>query len=167
MIGGPAEKKFGGGGESYLASLKRSVEGISDRVIFGGPIFDPVVLEQNFRAARLFVYPSLADRGESFGLAPLEAMAHRCAVIVSNLDCFHDFIRDGETGFIFKHQSNSASEKLREKIEMAIVDETLLARVADEGYRKSAEYSIAHVADQFLNDFNSLIRKSDAGTTRR
>jgi glycosyltransferase involved in cell wall biosynthesis len=167
MIVGPAEKKFGGGGESYLASLKRSVEGITDRVIFGGPIFDPVALEQNFRAARLFVYPSLADRGESFGLAPLEAMAHRCAVIVSNLDCFHDFIRDGETGFIFKHQSNSASEKLREKIEMVIVDETLLARVADEGYRKSAEYSIAHVADQFLNDFNSLIRKSDAGTTRR
>jgi glycosyltransferase involved in cell wall biosynthesis len=167
MIVGPADKKFGGGGESYLASLKRSADGVKDRVTFAGPFFDSVGLEQNFRAARLFVYPSLADRGESFGLAPLEAMAHRCAVIVSNLDCFHDFIRDGETGFIFEHHANSASEKLGEIIDHVIADETLLARVADAGYRKSAEYSIARVADQFLNDFNSLIRNSDAGTTSR
>jgi glycosyltransferase involved in cell wall biosynthesis len=167
MIVGPAEEKFGGGGESYLASLKRSVEGVADRVIFAGPIFDPVALEQNLRTARLFVYPSLADRGESFGLAPLEAMAHRCAVIVSNLECFHDFIRDGETGFIFEHRANSATETLAEKISNVIADETLLARVADAGYRKSAEYSIARIADQFLNDFNSLTRNSDAGRTSR
>ncbi len=167
MIVGPTEEKFGGGGESYFASLKRSAEKANGRVIFAGAIFDPVALERTFRSARLFVYPSLAERGESFGLAPLEAMTHGCAVLVSNLDCFRDFIRDGETGLIFDHRSSSASEALRDKITNVVVDETLLGSVAEAGYRKSSEYSIARVADQFLNDFNSLISKSDVATTNR
>ena len=157
MIVGPAEQKFGGGGEPYLASLERSAEKVEEKVILAGAVFDPAALQQTFRRARLFVYPSLADRGESFGLAPLEAMTHRCAVVVSNLGCFRDFVRDGETGFIFDHRAKSASEALGEKIANVIVDETLLDSVAEAGYRKSAEYSVNHVADQFLNDFTLLI----------
>ena len=167
MIVGPAEKNYGGAGERYLAALKRSAEQAQDRIIFRGPLFDPIALEREFRSARLFVYPSLAEKGESFGLAPLEAMAHRCAVLVSNLDCFHDFIREGETGFIFNHRAANPVDALRKKIENAMVDETLLARVAEAGYRKSAEYSLSCVADQFLDDFNSLVRNSDAATTGR
>ena len=166
MIVGPAEEKFGGGGNSYLASLEASAREASDRVMFAGQVFETVALEQSFRAARLFVYPSLADRGESFGLAPLEAMTHGCAVLVSKLDCFNDFIRDGETGFVFDHHSDSAGEKLSERIEDVVADETLLARVADAGYRKSAEYSISQVADQFLNDFNSLYQSDAAARSR-
>ena len=167
MIVGPTEKKFGGGGDSYLASLKSSAEKADGNVIFAGAIFDPIALEQTFRRARLFIYPSLADRGESFGLAPLEAMTHGCAVIVSNLDCFRDFVQERETGFIFDHHAKSASEALREKIANVIVDETLLDSVAEAGYRKSAEYSVPRVADQFLNDFNSLISNSDVARTNR
>jgi len=39
-----------------------------DRVVFRGPIFDAAVPEEEFRAARIFAYPSLAARGETFGL---------------------------------------------------------------------------------------------------
>jgi glycosyltransferase involved in cell wall biosynthesis len=166
-IVGPTEKKHGGGGESYLATLKRSAEPAQGRVIFRGPLFDPIALEREFRSARLFVYPSLAEKGESFGLAPLEAMAHGCAVLVSNLDCFHDFIREGETGLIFDHRAANPAEALREKIENVMVDEPLLVRVAEAGYRESVEYSLARVADQFLDDFNSLVRNSDAARTDR
>ena len=167
MIVGPAEKNHGGGGEPYLATLKRSAEQAQGRVIFRGPVFDPIALSREFRSARLFVYPSLAEKGESFGLAPLEAMAHRCAVLVSNLDCFHDFIREGETGFIFNHRAANPVDALREKIENVMVDEPLLARVAEAGYGKSAEYSLTCVAAQFLDDFNSLVRNSDAARTGR
>jgi len=167
MIVGPTEEKFGGGGDSYLASLKGFAGKADGKVTFAGAVFDPAALEQTFRRARLFIYPSLADRGESFGLAPLEAMTHGCAVIVSNLDCFRDFIQERETGFIFDHHAKSASEALREKIANVIVDETLLDSVAEAGYRKSAEYSVARVADQFLNDFNSLISNSDVARTNR
>lgn len=167
MIVGPTDEKHGGGGESYLVDLKRLAANAEDKIIFRGPIFDQTELEQTYRAARLFVYPSLAERGESFGLAPLEAMAHGCAVLVSDLACFHDFIRDGDTGFIFDHRSSNAAQSLRAKIDNVIVDLALLSRVADAGYRKSAEYSLARVADQFLEDFNSLMANPDAARTSR
>jgi glycosyltransferase involved in cell wall biosynthesis len=159
MIIGPTERKYGGGGSPYLGALKRTAEPAQDRVIFRGPLFDPIALEPEFRSVRLFVYPSLAEKGESFGLAPLEAMAQRCAVLVSNLDCFHDFIREGETGFLFDHRAANPADALREKMENVVGDETLLARVAEAGYRKSAEYSLTCVADQFLNDFNSVVKE--------
>jgi glycosyltransferase involved in cell wall biosynthesis len=128
------------------------------KISFAGPIFDPAELASVFRNARLFIYPSLAERGESFGLAPLEAMAHGCGVLVSNLGCFRDFIRDGETGFIFDHRHQPIAETLRDKIDNIISDETLLARVTAAGYEKSAEYSTERVAEQFLKDFDSVIR---------
>jgi glycosyltransferase involved in cell wall biosynthesis len=167
MIVGPTDAKHGGGGDAYLVDLLDLAAGAEDKVVFRGPVFDQTALEETFRAARLFVYPSLAERGESFGLAPLEAMAHGCAVLVSDLACFHDFIRGGETGFIFNHRSSNPTQALREKIENVIVDPTLLSTVAHAGYRQSAEYSLAHVAENFLDDFKSLIANSDAARTSR
>ena len=164
---GPAEEEFGGGGERYLIELKRVAAKAGGKVFFAGPIFNLAALQQSFRAARLFVYPSLAERGESFGLAPLEAMAHACAVIVSNLNCFNDFIREGETGFVFNHRSNNPAQALRDKIEKVIVDPMLLAHVSEAGYRKSADYSLDHIADQFLHDFSSLVVETDATGTNR
>jgi glycosyltransferase involved in cell wall biosynthesis len=167
VIIGPAEEKFGGGGEKYLVDLKRRAANANRNVIFRGAVFDQSLLEQDYRAAKLFVYPSLAEYGEAFGVSPLEAMANGSAVIVSNLDCFHDFIRDGQTGFIFDHRAQNPVDKLREKMAEVIVDPTLLSRVAEAGYRKSAEYSPSRVADLFLQDFNSLLSNSDVARTNR
>jgi glycosyltransferase involved in cell wall biosynthesis len=158
MIVGPTQTKLGGGGEAYWASLQRAVEKTEGRISFAGPIFDALELASTFRNARLFIYPSLAERGESFGLAPLEAMAHGCGVLVSNLGCFQDFIRDNDTGFIFDHRKQPTAETLRDKIDNVISDETLLARVAVAGYEKSADYSAGRVAEQFLKDFDLVIR---------
>ena len=167
MIVGPVEERFGGGGESYLTSLKDLAAGASDRVIFAGPVFDSIKLEQALRAARLFVYPSLAERGESFGLAPLEAMTQGCAVLVSDLECFRDFIRNGETGFIFNHRSQSVNDALGERMKNMIGDEASLEAVAAAGYRQSGTYSLPRVTDQFLSDFNSLMRNSDVSSPNR
>jgi glycosyltransferase involved in cell wall biosynthesis len=164
-IVGPAEEGLGGGGQKYFEDLKRSALKAAGNVFFLGPVFEPAALERNFRSARLFVYPSLADLGESFGLAPLEAMAHGCPVIVSNLGCFQDFIREGETGFVFDHHADSPVKVLRETLQKAMTDSELLARVAEAGYRESAKYSVSHVADQFLHDFSSLTAQSDAAGT--
>jgi glycosyltransferase involved in cell wall biosynthesis len=158
MIVGPTETKLGGGGEAYLASLQHAARNAEGKISFTGAIFDSAKLAEAYRSARVFVYPSLSERGESFGLAPLEAMAHGCAVLVSNLDCFRDFIHDNETGFTFDHRKQSASQTLRDKIDDVIRDERLLARVAAAGYEKSADYSPERVADQFLKDFDSVIR---------
>jgi glycosyltransferase involved in cell wall biosynthesis len=165
VIVGPAEARFGGGGETYLADLKERAR--NGAVVFRGPIFEPTALAEEYRKARIFVYASLAERGESFGLAPLEAISHRCAVLVSDLSCFRDFVRDGETGFVFNHRDPRPREALQKKLEHITGDPTLLSTVADAGYRKSAEYSVARVADQFLADFDSIIRNSDAAKGSR
>ena len=159
MIVGPAEARFGGGGERYLADLKQRA--VDAAILFRDPIFDPLTLENELRSARLFVYPSLAERGETFGLAAVEAMAHGCAVLVSDLGCFHDFLRDGETGFIFNHRARDPVSALREKMANAILDPALLARVAEAGYGQvTTEYSLRRVADRFLEDFQSLLQNS-------
>ncbi len=77
-------------------------------------------------------------------------------MLVSNLDCFQDFIRDGQTGFIFDHRTKSAANSLRQKMGTVIGDEELLSRVAEAGYRKSIEYSPERVADLFLTDFKQV-----------
>ena len=154
-IVGPTEVAQGGGGESYLRQL-REVAGSPGRVQFSGPIFDPIELEHAYRRARLFVYPSLAETGETFGLAALEAMTYGCAVLVSGLACFRDFIEDGLTGFVFGHRAPDPVRALREKITQLLSDEPLLSSVGEAGWRKSSEYSLERVARQFLDDFASL-----------
>jgi glycosyltransferase involved in cell wall biosynthesis len=93
-IVGPWETKHGGGGERYLHRLRRQSQELGDLVEWIGPEFNPEALAAHYRQSALFVYPSLAERGETFGLAPLEAMAAGCPPVVSSLECFKDFIRE-------------------------------------------------------------------------
>ena len=160
MIVGPTETNLGGGGEGYLGSLRKAAATADAKIDFIGPIFDLAQLAELYRRARLFIYPSLSERGESFGLAPLEAMAHGCGVIVSDLACFREFIHDTETGFIFDHRTRANAELLGDKLDKIVSNQTLLARVAAAGYERSKEFSTERVADQFLKDFESLIPKN-------
>ncbi len=160
MIVGPAEARLGGGGCAYLASLKKAAQNAPLQVAFTGPVFETARLESIFGSARLFVYPSLAERGESFGLAPLEAMTHGCAVLVSDLDCFKDFVRQDETGFVFDRRAANPTAALGQKMQQLVADESLLERVADNGYRRSSDYSVSRVADSFLTDFQSVLEET-------
>jgi glycosyltransferase involved in cell wall biosynthesis len=94
-------------------------------------------------------------------------MTQGCAVLVSDLECFRDFIRNGETGFIFNHRSHSVNDALGERMKNIIGDEASLEAVAAAGYRQSGTYSLARVTDQFLSDFNSLMRNSDVSSPNR
>ena len=155
----------GGEGEAYLRQLRRSAALARDRVVFRGPIFDAAVLEEEFRAARIFAYPSLAARGETFGLAPLEAMTHGCAVLVSDLGCFRDFISPNETAVVFEGGAPDPANSLVVAFRDALSDPVRLQRIARAGQLKPEEFSRARVADKFLIDFEKLI--SDAERTSR
>lgn len=154
MIVGPSAVKEGGGGDQYLAQLQQV--GPKGAVEFCGPIFNEAQLAATFRRARIFAYPSLAARGETFGLAPLEAMSHGCAVIVSALGCFRDFIADGATGFVFDHKASDPADSLAAVLLSAGGDPVRLARIAQAGQQKSEEFSLARVGDRFLADFDRL-----------
>ncbi len=163
IIVGSTDSREGGGGEAYLCQLQQSATVARDRIVFRAPIFDAVVLEEQFRAARIFAYPSLAAHGETFGLAPLEAMTHGCAVLVSDLNCFRDFILPNETGFVFEQDAPDPADSLVVAFRDALSDPIRLERIARAGQLKSEEFSRARVADKFLIDFERLI--SDAERT--
>lgn len=158
---GPWEARHGGGGESYWRELRQQAAtlGLGEaQVEWVGPVFDPAALAEHYRAAALFVYPSLAARGETFGVAPLEAMAHGCPVLVSGLACFRDFIADGRTGFVFDHLRADAADALAAALGRLLCDAPEeCARVAQAGRAKAREFTLARVADAFLTDFASLL----------
>lgn len=156
LVIGPVEISQGGGGAEYLRRLQSIAARAPDRVELRGPVFEAAQLEREFRGARLFVYPSLAERGETFGLAALEAMTHGCAVLLSRLECFHDFVSENETGFFFDHHTQDPAQSLAEKLSGLLADESRLARVAEAGYRRSEEFTLAKIAARFLEDFASL-----------
>ncbi len=92
---GPWRVEEGGGGAEYLARLKRQAEGLP--VEFLEPVYDRTELAAIYRAADVYCYPSLAEKGETFGVAPLEAMATGLPPVVSDLACFRDFITHEDT----------------------------------------------------------------------
>lgn len=162
VIVGPAAARHGGGGEAYLKSLQTIAQPIADRVDWVGPVFDPAVLAEFYRRASIFVYPSLAEFGETFGLAPLEAMSHGCPPLVSDLHCFRDFLQDGVNGYVFDHRVADPSVCLARRVEECIGDMQRLKRTGRSAFQTAQDYSVQHIADAYLQDFESLLRECPA-----
>ncbi len=158
-IVGPWEVMKGGGGESYLNRLRDKSREVRDLVEWPGPIFDVNALNAQYGQSSFFVYPSLAERGESFGLAPLEAMAAGCPPIVSSLECFHDFIQAGKNGWIFDHRGADPAKNLAEALRTVIATADDLQLVRECAQCTAREFSLTKVADQFLSDFREIVHK--------
>lgn len=106
---GPHQEKFGGGGDAYLQTLLGNIKGYEKHMRFLGPIFDQSILHQHYLESGLFVYPSLAAKGEASPVAPLEAMAAGCPILTSRLDCFNDLLGDGIFAHSFEHEGQDAA----------------------------------------------------------
>src|ERR1700682_647171 len=77
-IVGPHAVTQGGDGIEYLEELRALAQRLGVACEFLGPIFDQDALIREYQRGGVFVYPSLAEAGESPGLAPLAAIATRC-----------------------------------------------------------------------------------------
>lgn len=148
---GPYHSSQGGSGEGYYASLRKQSSSLP--VEFSKPIFDVEELAEAYRQADIFCYPSLAEQGESFGVAPLEAIACGLVPVVSSLDCFRDFIEENITGYFFDHRSPNAAENLANTLLKAINNwETTLA-MREKAIQKAQEFSFSNIADLYLAEF--------------
>lgn len=150
-IVGPWQTAAGGGGAAYLKAMMSHFD--ASKVRFIEPIYDIEKLNLLYKAAAIFVYPSVAEKGETFGLAPLEAMAWGAVPVVSDLACFKDFIVDGENGLIFNHRCHDASEKVAECISRLIDDPALRSRLGEQAIKVRTTHSPDAIADLFLADF--------------
>lgn len=158
---GPAAEAEGGGGEDYLDRLRALALG--QRVEIRGAVFDPDALASVYRSADLFCYPSLAERGEAFGVAALEAMAAGVPPVVSDLACFRDFVRDGENGWVFDHRGPAAAERLTESLAHAMGDEVARRSAGSAASEEAAKYGFPVIAAAYLAEFDRVL--SEVGGT--
>ncbi len=153
---GPWTIPEGGGGEAYRENLLREFRGkLGARLILSGPQFDPSALAQSYGKMDIFCYPSIAEGGETFGVAVAEAMAAGAVPVVSNLACFNALVEHRNTGMVFDHRSPDAVARLA----------TALAELLGDGVmRKKFAHAAQNHARQF--DFDASARSVLAALTR-
>jgi glycosyltransferase involved in cell wall biosynthesis len=160
QIVGPSEIAYGGGGETYLAELRGAAAGLGENVEFVGRVFDENRLISHYNNASIFVYPSLAERGETFGLAVLEAMAAGCAPLVSDLACFRDFIRAEVNGQVFNHRGADPAGALAAALASMLRDRESTSRIRQAAWFTARDFTLPKIASQFLADFAQLTGKN-------
>jgi glycosyltransferase involved in cell wall biosynthesis len=157
---GPADVAAGGGGKSWLQSLLKSPEMAGLPIQWLGPIYDHQQLLCQYQQAAIFVYPSLAERGETFGLAPLEAMACGAVPIVSALACFRDFITPGLNGLVFNHRVSDSSELLASQILSLVSNNDQRAAMGQAALAVRQSHHPATIAADFLRCFEEMIEQN-------
>jgi glycosyltransferase involved in cell wall biosynthesis len=154
---GPHAVAQGGDGVEYLEELQALAQRLGVDCEFLGPIFDQDALIGEYQRGGVFVYPSLAEAGESLGLAPLEAMATGCATIVSDLRCFDDYIEDGVTGLRFDHRGADPAAALAVQLVRLIGNPEFLHQIAAAGRDMAGNFRTSVIARRMLDDFKSLL----------
>ena len=155
VIVGPWQTNLGGSGDEYLEHLRTLFRGAS--VHFVGPIFNDEELSRMYETASIFVYPSLAEKGETFGLAPLEAMSWGVVPVVSDLECFKDFVKTGENGVVFDHRAPNACEALRAVIGRLMQDRECRTLLAVKALEVRDSHSLSAISECFMKDFEQQI----------
>jgi len=153
---GPWKEEQGGAGSVYMENLRSLARGV-ENVHFQNPIFDQAKLIHEYDRAAIFVYPSLAEHGETFGLAALEAMSRGCLTLVSDLACFKDFINEGLNAFSFNHRADEPEQALSQKLNTIIQAYNTRNTVSKKAVATATVYSPQIVSKEFLKDFEAII----------
>lgn len=95
-----------------------------------------------YNKAHIFIFPSLL---ESFGNAPLEAMACGCPVVASNAPAIPEVCGDAAVYF-----DPYDPQDMAEKIEMVLKDENLRKDLIAKGYQRIKKYSWDESAKKLL-----------------
>ncbi|MBC8009254.1 MAG: glycosyltransferase family 4 protein [Burkholderiales bacterium] len=155
-IVGPCEARFGGGGEALHARLESLAASHDAHIEFTGPVFDEAVLATHYAAASVFVYPSLAAKGEASPVAPLEALARGCPVVTSDLECFDDTIGLGPFASRFDHTAPDAPARLLNALVGVLEAHALWPAASAAAMARAKEFSIERIADDYLAGFTAL-----------
>jgi glycosyltransferase involved in cell wall biosynthesis len=159
---GPWEVAQGGGGVLFRSALLADYgRGLGTRLLLDPPEFDPPELAQRYAAMDIFCYPSLAERGETFGVAVAEAMAAGAAPVVSDLACFNELVREGETGLVFDHRGAGAEERLADALARLLADAALRRGIAGRAQAHVQRYDFARSAKTLLCDLERLVARRE------
>jgi len=154
---GPWRENQGGGGERYLERLKDRQRKYGPCVEIHEPVFSTAQLIEEYKGARIFAYPSLAEKGETFGLAILEAMSCGCVPFVSSLPCFRDFLESSRTGFVFDHKGENCIDSLQSGLCETLLNESGQETVSREARKAAKLFELEEVSERYLKDFALLL----------
>lgn len=155
-IVGPYEVGKGGSGEEYVNEIKDCAK--SFKINWVGSLYSSEELAAALKQNDIFCYPSLADKGETFGVAPLEAMGLGLITVVSALECFSDFLVDGQNGVVFNHRVAEPERELANALKVLISDEQKCRNLSQAAAKTAERFSVDHIAQQYANLFQKLLR---------
>ncbi len=167
LLCGPADVAHGGSGVGFLNDLTNRLSQIVTPHRFNvlNPEFSETTLASVYRHINIFCYPSIAEKGETFGVAVAEAMAAGSVPVVSDLACFKDFIRSGENGLSFDHTAPDAAARFAAALVSLLRDPNLRSRLAAKAERDVRIYDYAVYAATLLADFTELIAPPESAPT--
>jgi len=153
---GPSEIRFGGGGPAFQRKLADLAAGLGAQVEFTGPVFDESALAAHFASAGVFAYPSLAAKGEASPVAPLEALARGCPVVLSDLACFDDAIGRGPFAHRFAHLAPDAAAQLAAVLGRVTSDRAAWPAASAAAEAHARRFSVERIASEYLAGFSTL-----------
>lgn len=159
LICGPSDVARGGSGVIFRGELlhRLSTEISTPRFNVLEPQFNDRTLASVYQRIKIFCYPSLAEKGETFGVAVAESMAAGAVPVVSKLACFTDFVRHGENGIVFDHQAPNAAELLADALAQLLRDQGRRETLARNARRDSERFDYSRYAESLLEDFQQLL----------
>jgi glycosyltransferase involved in cell wall biosynthesis len=158
LLCGPVDVARGGSGPAFVAELEQQLVQFvpAGAVTRLEPQFDAGSLARVYQSIDVFCYPSLAEQGETFGVAVAEAMAAGAVPVVSQLACFTDFVRDGTDGLVFDHRAPQPAARLADCLVRLLRDPALCRQLAAAAIATAQRYDHAAFADDLLADFARL-----------
>ncbi len=110
-------------------------------------------LRSGYHAARVFILPST---DETEGLVAIEAMITDNAVIVSDLPCLKEFVRDGETGYTFHTYA-----ELKKKLKHIWTDHKFREKVVRKGVAEAKKRGIKESAKTILAAYEEMLNSKN------
>ena len=158
VLCGPEDVARGGSGTEFRRELEQALRTFlpAEAATFLAPQFDDAALAQVYQSIDLFCYPSLAEQGETFGVAVTEAMAAGAVPVVSALACFTDFIHDGTNGLVFDHRAADAPARLAAALVRLLQEASLRRTLVAAATTTAQRYDYGTYADWLLADFAQL-----------
>jgi glycosyltransferase involved in cell wall biosynthesis len=155
VLVGPTRDSEGGGGKRFAAAMRDLSSKLE--IEWRDPIWDPAKLAALYSSPDLFCYPSLAEKGEAFGVAALESMAAGIPPVVSDLACFRDFVRHGENGWVFDHQGQGAEVALADALAKAMGDSEGRERLGRQARETAEGFGFETIAKGYLVEFERIL----------